>query len=163
MKNELEILKKVTNTDKKLVFACIGTEASYYDGIAPRIGTFLEQIGQKVYGKLGDNINQQNYIEKINYIKKNHFDDFIIAIDLCYLEKNDVFIISNEPVHPAKYSTKNNTVFIGNASIMINVYPFLNTNSKEEILKKICYDSVNVDFSRAEKQLKVLLKKFLEN
>lgn len=162
MKKIAEDLKKIIQPNKKNIFVCIGTKFSFYDGIAPRIGTFLEQNGEKVYGTEYNDINQQNFEERIQEIKNLHKNDFIIAIDLCFIEENEKILVSNRPVYPAKYTKQNGDVSIGDISILINIYPFIQTSDKKEVLKKICYETENVEFSRTEDELKKTLEKIFK-
>lgn len=71
---------------RPVVFVCIGTDRSTGDSLGPLIGTFLEEKKPTpfiVYGTLEDPIHAVNLEEKLDEIKKRHFNAFIIGIDAC--------------------------------------------------------------------------------
>ncbi|HAQ07244.1 MAG TPA: spore protease YyaC [Bacillus bacterium] len=82
-----EILELLPNyTARPIVFVCIGTDRSTGDSLGPLIGTLLEERDISpfhVYGTLDDPIHAVNMEEKLEQIKKKHFNPFIIGIDAC--------------------------------------------------------------------------------
>lgn len=90
---------------RPIVFVCIGTDRSTGDSLGPLVGTLLEEKSISsfhVYGTLEDPIHAVNLEEKLNEIKKKHFNPFIIGIDACLgrLKSVGVIQIGDGPVKP---------------------------------------------------------------
>jgi putative sporulation protein YyaC len=83
---ELISMLPVGITKRPVVFVCIGTDRSTGDSLGPLVGTLLEEkiiAPFYVYGTLEDPIHAVNLEEKMNEIKKTHFNPIIIGIDAC--------------------------------------------------------------------------------
>ncbi len=90
---------------RPIVFVCIGTDRSTGDSLGPLVGTLLEEKSISsfhVYGTLEDPIHAVNLEEKLNEIKKKHFNPYIIGIDACLgrLKSVGVIQIGEGPVKP---------------------------------------------------------------
>jgi putative sporulation protein YyaC len=81
-KEELkEALRKAIPHRLKLenvAFVCIGTDRSTGDSLGPLVGTYLQEMGYKVYGTLEEPVHAVNLKEKLASIPK---DKKIIAVD----------------------------------------------------------------------------------
>ncbi len=90
----------------EIVVVCIGTDKCIGDCLGPLVGTMLKnkKFPFHIYGTLKNPIHAINIKERIDYIKKKHPFGFIIAIDACLGEKNDVgkIQIRNKPIYPGK-------------------------------------------------------------
>ncbi|MBU8881273.1 spore protease YyaC [Bacillus sp. FJAT-29790] len=92
-------------SSRPVVFVCIGTDRSTGDSLGPLVGTLLEEKKPSpffVYGTLEDPIHAVNLEEKLNEIKKRHFNSYIIGIDACLGRLKSVgFIqVGEGPVKP---------------------------------------------------------------
>ncbi|QED49941.1 spore protease YyaC [Cytobacillus dafuensis] len=102
-----EIIHLLPNgiNSRPIVFVCIGTDRSTGDSLGPLVGTFLEEKKISsffVYGTLESPIHAVNLAEKLEEIKKKHFNPFIIGIDACLgrLKSVGVIQIGEGPVKP---------------------------------------------------------------
>jgi putative sporulation protein YyaC len=94
-----------TISRRPIVFVCIGTDRSTGDSLGPLIGTLLKDKQPDsfhVYGSLDDPIHALNLAEKVDQIKKNHVNPFIIGIDACLgrLKSVGIIQIGDGPVKP---------------------------------------------------------------
>jgi len=89
---------------KNIVIVCIGTDKCIGDCVAPIVGTILMESGYSfpVYGTLHEPIHALNIREKLAKIVKEHDNPFIIGIDACLGDKEDIGIIriKNDPIIP---------------------------------------------------------------
>lgn len=68
----------------EMVIICIGTDRSTGDSLGPMVGTMLSRKGvPNVYGTLHDPIHALNLEERIEQIKAEHPNAFVLAIDAC--------------------------------------------------------------------------------
>lgn len=93
--NQLAAYLKNITKRKNIIVLCIGSDRSIGDCLAPIIGTILTESNFKlpVYGTLHDTVHALNLKQKLFMIKKNHKNPFIIAIDACLGEADDIGII----------------------------------------------------------------------
>lgn len=71
---------------KPIVFVCIGTDRSTGDSFGPLVGHKILGIKYKetyVYGTLDNPVHAKNLSEKLQKIRSDFPDAFIIAIDAC--------------------------------------------------------------------------------
>lgn len=116
-----DILEKI-NVNQNIVIACIGTDKVIGDSYGPFVGTLLKEINLKntiIYGTLKDPIHALNAKEKIKEIYSKHFNDFIIGIDACLSDDDDIYILKYRdiPIRPGKGMGKT-LGEIGNVSIV---------------------------------------------
>ncbi len=95
--NDAEASKKITvalndylkdaffSEKHSLVVLCIGTDRSTGDSLGPLIGTALARRLPffPLYGTLDDPVHAVNLADKLDKIKDEHREPFIIAIDAC--------------------------------------------------------------------------------
>lgn len=70
----------------EIVIICIGSDMVSGDSLGPTVGTILRDkinISCFVYGCLGRPVNACNLDEYLYFIKENHPDASIIAVDAC--------------------------------------------------------------------------------
>lgn len=89
----------------ELVVFCIGTDRSTGDALGPIVGSNLERLypnNVSIYGTLDSPVHAVNLQETIDYVKKNHANPLIIAIDACLGQLNSVGKISvaHGPIKP---------------------------------------------------------------
>ncbi len=113
-----------------VVILGIGTDKCIGDCLGPLVGTILQNknIGFPVYGTLRRPLHALNLKERVSYIKAKHPDSFIIAIDACLGEDDDIGTIQtrNGPIDPGKGVGKN-LPSVGDLSI-IGIVEKLNNN-----------------------------------
>ncbi|GEA14446.1 MAG: hypothetical protein PWR22_1974 [Moorella sp. (in: firmicutes)] len=83
-----------------LVVVCIGTDRSTGDCLGPLVGTNLLHMPNlpfAVYGTLDEPVHASNLTEKLAYIKTNHPDPIIIAVDACLGQAENVGAITLAP------------------------------------------------------------------
>ncbi|WP_104371041.1 spore protease YyaC [Desulfocucumis palustris] len=71
---------------EQIVLLCIGTDRSTGDCLGPLIGTKLNSCQQeyfKIYGTLDQPAHASNLNEKLEEIKREHENPYIIALDAC--------------------------------------------------------------------------------
>ncbi len=75
------------------VILCIGSNQVIGDSLGPMVGDLLREKYNTpafVYGGLKKPVNGINFCAYFEHLKKTHPKSFIIAIDACVGEKNDV-------------------------------------------------------------------------
>ncbi|MBE3572144.1 MAG: spore protease YyaC [Moorella humiferrea] len=83
-----------------LVVVCIGTDRSTGDCLGPLVGTHLLRMPDlpcAVYGTLDEPVHASNLTEKLAYIKANHANPIIIAVDACLGQAENVGAITLAP------------------------------------------------------------------
>lgn len=93
---EISYLLPTSVSSRPIVFVCIGTDRSTGDSLGPLVGTLLEEKRQSsffVYGTLENPVHAVNLAEKLDEIKKRHFNPFIIGIDACLGRLKSVGVI----------------------------------------------------------------------
>lgn len=90
------ILEEAETQKKELIFVCIGTDRSTGDALGPLTGTKLKnlRIPSHIYGTLDDPVHATNINECIALIKKTYQDPYIIAIDACLGQMDNVGYLS---------------------------------------------------------------------
>ena len=78
---------------QKPVVLCIGTAGVLGDSLGPRVGDLLAEkycVDAYVYGRTAHPVNGLNYPLYVTHVKRHHAGCFIIAVDACLGEKEDV-------------------------------------------------------------------------
>lgn len=88
---------KILTQDKKVTFACIGTDRSTGDSLGPLVGTNLKKLGYSVLGTLEEPLHAQNLTTSLEYIRNEVKPDRIIAIDACLGKADNIGTILLEP------------------------------------------------------------------
>jgi putative sporulation protein YyaC len=119
--NDLAIHLRNVTSEKNIVIVCIGTDRCIGDCVAPIVGTILIESGFRlpVYGTLHEPIHALNIREMLAKIEKDHNNPFIIGIDACLGDKEDIGIIRirNDPIAPGSGKGEN-LPNVGNISII---------------------------------------------
>ena len=102
---EIQGLMPSFQSQRPIVFVCIGTDRSTGDALGPLVGTLLEEKSISpffVYGTLENPIHAVNLTDKLAEIKEKHIHPFIIGIDACLGRMKSVgsLQVSNGPVKP---------------------------------------------------------------
>jgi len=88
----------------EVVVICVGTDRVSGDSLGPLVGTLLREECRyaNVYGTLADPVHAQNLVETIDYIKRNHPDAFVIAVDACLGRQANVekIVLLPKPLKP---------------------------------------------------------------
>jgi len=76
----------------KPVILCVGTVNVTGDSVGPLVGDALIKLGVDayVYGKTKRPVNGINYEKYVEFIKNNHPESIVIAVDACLGKKDDV-------------------------------------------------------------------------
>ena len=87
------ILQQYRDSNKdELIFVCIGTDKCIGDCVAPLAGTFVNEENKniKIYGTLENPVHALNIENRLIEIHNNHPNAFIIGIDACLGEEDDI-------------------------------------------------------------------------
>ncbi|MBU5592399.1 spore protease YyaC [Clostridium sp. MSJ-4] len=106
-----EIISEEIKKDKPIIFLCIGTDRSTGDSLGPLIGhklKFLMRNNISIYGNLEHPIHAKNLEETINEINESFPNSFIIAIDACLgnLQNVGKIFINKSPLYPGAAMNK---------------------------------------------------------
>ncbi len=98
-------LKNIINSNRVIVFLCIGTDRSSGDSLGPLIGYKLSSIKNNkfyIYGSLENPIHSLNIEKIIEKIYTSFKDPFIIAIDASLGDAKNVgkIFIEKKPLYP---------------------------------------------------------------
>ncbi len=93
------------NIDRELIVVCIGTDRSTGDALGPLVGSILEQAHLQyfqIYGTLEHPVHAVNLVERIEHIKHQHPDAFILAIDACLGRSTNIgtITLASGPIQP---------------------------------------------------------------
>lgn len=90
------LIQEANQTKKELIFVCIGTDRSTGDSLGPLTGTKLKKlcIPSAVYGTLDEPVHATNLNEHIDLINKTYKNPYIIAIDACLGQIDNVGYLS---------------------------------------------------------------------
>ncbi|AUM93863.1 TPA: spore protease YyaC [Clostridium botulinum] len=105
-----EILEYI-KYEENIVFICIGTDRSTGDSLGPLVGTFLTKANccYPVYGTLKNPVHANNLKETISVINSKYKNPYLIAIDACLGNENNIgnIEIKNKPLTPGSALNKN--------------------------------------------------------
>ncbi len=93
------IINEFGEPDNTIVLLCVGTDRSTGDSLGPLVGSKLSQLDQnlfRIYGTLDEPVHASNLKEKLKHINQTHNNPFIIAVDACLGELENVGSISIE-------------------------------------------------------------------
>ena len=125
-KNYSNHVEKLSNQISKYinsntVIVCIGTDKCIGDCLGPLVGTILleNDFPVPVYGTLSQPIHALNIDENLDKIKFDHPNAYIIGIDACLGNDEDIGDIRfrNYAIHPGKGVGKELPI-VGNSSIV---------------------------------------------
>lgn len=114
-------LQPVLKEKRPIVILCIGTDRSTGDSLGPLVGEKLKFLSRKnvyILGNLEEPIHAKNLEENINYINATFKNPYIIAIDACLGNVNNIgnIIIQDKPICPGAALDKD-LPSVGNISI----------------------------------------------
>lgn len=124
------LLEEAASLKKEVVFVCIGTDRSTGDSLGPLTGTKLKtlRVSSHIYGTLDKPVHATNLIEHIALIQKTYANPYIIAIDACLGQMDNVGYLSfgRGSVRPGA-AVKKDLPPIGDAYItgIVNVSGFM--------------------------------------
>ncbi len=88
------------------LIVCVGTDKCIGDCLGPLVGTMLkkENFPYEIYGTLANPVHAVNLKDNIKKIKEKHPSSFIIAVDACLGNTNNIgnIEIKHGPVFPGK-------------------------------------------------------------
>ena len=122
-----ENLSLILKNNRPIIFLCIGSDRSTGDSLGPLVGYKIKHLSQKnifIYGSLESPIHSLNLSDILNKINNNFINPYIIAIDSCLGNVQDIgkVIIENSPLSPG-LGVKKDLPTVGNMSIkgIINI------------------------------------------
>ncbi|MDN4609157.1 spore protease YyaC [Sporosarcina highlanderae] len=129
---EIEINRKTLESlipiNKKVLFACIGTDRSTGDSLGPLVGTMLYKKGYTVIGTLHNPLHALNLHETIERIEREYPNHLVVAVDACLGKSERVgkITVTSEPIKPGSAVGKE-LPLIGDIGIkgIINVKGFM--------------------------------------
>lgn len=128
---------------KEIVFACIGTDRSTGDSLGPLVGMMLQRAGFNVVGTLNDPMHALTIEEKRIYIKDNYPEHFIIAIDACLGNAQNIgeVIYHKGGIKPGS-AVKKDIEIVGDASIkgIVNIGGFMEYNVLQSTRLSLVYN-----------------------
>jgi putative sporulation protein YyaC len=85
----------LSKTSNEVIFLCIGSDRSTGDSLGPLVGTMLKEknIPFPVYGTLQNPVHALNIKKVLKDIQDTHKEPFILGIDACLGEENQIGFI----------------------------------------------------------------------
>lgn len=116
-----EYILPVVKSKREIIFLCIGSDRSTGDSLGPLVGhklQFLSRENLYIYGNLESPVHAKNIREIISKIEKEFKDPYIIAIDACLGNVQNIgkICIEEKPLSPGSAMNKNLPP-VGNLSI----------------------------------------------
>lgn len=98
-------LRPVLETNRPIIFFCIGTDRSTGDSLGPLVGYKLKYFSKNnfyIYGTLENPIHAKNITHTLEEIKSKFENPYIIAIDSCLGSLNNIgkVFIQKKPLIP---------------------------------------------------------------
>jgi len=128
------LLEHIPFDHPNLVFCCIGTDRSTGDALGPMTGSFLTQLVSfpfQIVGTLDNPLHALNLEEIMEELKSSPDSPYIIAIDACLGNANNIgqIIVHSGPLFPGK-AVKKELPPIGEVSIkaVVNIGGFMEYN-----------------------------------
>jgi putative sporulation protein YyaC len=125
------ILKDLINSNRPLIFLCIGTDRSTGDSLGPIIGSKLKALLRNkinLYGTLQDPVHAKNLLETLDDINNTFKNPYIIAIDasLGSIQNIGKVVVSDAPLRPGAAMNKKLPP-VGNISItgIVNISGYI--------------------------------------
>ncbi|SDN85249.1 putative sporulation protein YyaC [Psychrobacillus sp. OK028] len=129
-----------------LVFCCIGTDRSTGDALGPMTGSFLTQLKSfpfEIIGTLDNPLHALNIEEITDTLRKSSTAPYIIAIDACLGNANNIgqIIVHPGPLYPGK-AVKKELPPIGEVSIkaIVNIGGFMEYNVLQSTRLHLTYE-----------------------
>lgn len=108
----IDTLTPIMESNRDIVFLCIGTDRSTGDSLGPMVGyklKFLSQSRIHIYGTLETPVHASNLSDIVNKVNCNFSNPYIVAIDACLGNAQSIgkVFIEEKPVHPGLALNKN--------------------------------------------------------
>jgi len=139
-------IEKIPFDHPNLVFCCIGTDRSTGDALGPMTGSFLAQLKSfpfEIVGTLDDPLHALNIEETTANIRSSPIAPYIIAIDACLGNVNNIgqIIVHSGPLFPGK-AVKKDLPPIGEVSIkaVVNIGGFMEYNVLQSTRLNLTYE-----------------------
>lgn len=105
-------ISEILMQERPIIFLCIGTDRSTGDSLGPLVGdklNFLVRNQVFLYGNLESPIHAKNICSTIDKIKKIYNNPYIVAIDACLGNVENVgnIIVESKPILPGAAVHKN--------------------------------------------------------
>lgn len=115
------IIYPIIKSNKTIIILCIGTDRSTGDSLGPLVGDklkFLIRDRVHIYGNLETPVHAKNLCKIITEINLKYKNNYIIAIDACLgnLQNVGKIIVEEKPLHPGS-AVKKSLPKVGNLSI----------------------------------------------
>lgn len=94
-----KLTEVLSNTQKEVIFLCVGSDRSTGDSFGPMVGSMLKEkdIPFPVYGTLEEPVHALNLKKTLKEIAHQHKGAFIVGIDACLGDESQIgLIILNE-------------------------------------------------------------------
>ena len=106
-----EKIKPVIKQDRPIILLCIGTDRSTGDCLGPLVGDklkFLVRDKISLFGNLENPVHAKNLVSVLKNIKDNYNNPFIIAVDACLGNVQNVgkIFIEDKPLSPGAAMNK---------------------------------------------------------
>lgn len=106
---------------RPIIILCIGSDRSTGDSLGPLVGhklKFLSRDNVHVFGTLENPVHAKNLCDTLKFIKKQYKNPYIIAIDACLGNVQNIgkVCIQNKPLNPGSAVNKKLPA-VGNISI----------------------------------------------
>lgn len=105
-------LKPILESNRPIIFLCIGSDRSTGDSLGPLVGYKLRYLKRKnihIYGSLLSPVHSKNLNDILEKIYSNFNNPYIIGIDACLGRFQNVgkVFIEKKPLHPGLAMNKN--------------------------------------------------------
>lgn len=144
------IISMLPKSHSDIVIMCIGTDRSTGDALGPLVGSLFTMASPKilkVYGTLHKPIHAVNLNAYLNYIKNQHENPFIIAVDASLGKKNSIgsLITDLGPIKPGAAVNKRLPA-VGDMHIIavVNIYNVMNHSVLQSTRLSLIYDMATV-------------------
>jgi putative sporulation protein YyaC len=105
-------ISEILAQERPIIYLCIGTDRSTGDCLGPLVGHKLNLLVRNqilIYGNLESPIHAKNICSTCNTIKKTYNNPYIIAIDACLGNIQNVgnIVVESKPILPGSAVHKN--------------------------------------------------------
>lgn len=114
-------ISKILKENRQIIFLCIGTDRSTGDSLGPLVGDKLKSFisdGFSIYGTLENPVHAKNLCSIIEEINSRYINPYIIAIDACLGNIQNIgnIVVEDKPLSPGAAMNKQ-LPKVGNLSI----------------------------------------------
>lgn len=106
-----KLITPIIKANRSIIILCIGTDRSTGDSLGPLVGDklkFLTRQGISIYGNLETPVHAKNLRETVKEIYATNNNPYIIAVDACLgnLENIGSIIVEDKPLSPGSAMNK---------------------------------------------------------